>query len=360
MTDVSEKNPTLTENDASATNLRTERRRSSSPRLEMPVLISLPKETTYRECKLVQVSGMRAHLLASASLEIGQEMVLTNPKSSKQVACRIGYVRNRNGVFHVGVEFTADPRDFWDFTIPSSDSDSIQQSSGAAGSSSFLSNVPPNPEGPTDLTAEMIRVNPGEAAALIMKRWRILKWAALALAGFMGMYFLFAARFHESTSGSATTGRSILQDIAPEQASLIPDLENYRLATTSDFNPQASAWVANSGKQLGGEFQCAFSLSDQSQVYLLIGKDGVWRIVILSSGKLRYDAKYNAITIVTLLSKQAVLKVRWTDPLPAVPEGNGLLLIRSPKEIGSAAVLFSQGDQIVSRTPSDYRQIPIN
>ncbi len=354
MTDAGDKDTTLKSDDAGATHSRNDQRRKALPRLEMLVLVSFSENAPNQECKLMQVSGMRAHLLASTSVEIGQKLVLTNPKSSTQVACRVGYVRNRNGVFHVGLEFTSDPSEFWDLTILPGDSDSIQQNSEAVGSTSVSPDVGPNPEGATNLPAANLRENRGEAVARTIKRWRIPIGAALALAGLMGVYFLLAARSHKSTARSATA------DIAPELASLIPDLENYRLATTSDFNAQASAWLANSGKQLGREFQCAFSPSELSQVYLLIGKGGAWRIVILSSGKLRYDAKYSAITIVTLLSKQAVQKIRWSDPLPAVPEGDGLLIVRAANDIGSAVVLFSRGGQIVSRSPSDYRQIPIS
>jgi hypothetical protein len=156
--------------------------------------------------------------------------------------------------------------------------------------------------------------------------------------------------------------RSIFQDIAPEQARLIPDVENYRLATTNDFNREASTWLANSGQQLGGEFQCAFSPGGQSRVYVLIGKGNIWRIVVLSGGELRYDAQYRAIAIVARVSKQAVqkVKIRWADPFPAASEGDGLLIVRTANDIGSGVVVFSRGGQIVSGSPSDYRQIPIS
>jgi hypothetical protein len=337
MTDVIDGDTKLKSSDASATHFRKDRRRKSRPRFEMSVLVSFPGDRPNRKCKLVQVSGMRGYLIASTNVEIGQKLLLTNPKSLTQVACRVGYVKKHYRAFHVGLEFTADPSDFWDFTMPPSDSDPNQQNFGASGSSSVSANATPRS----------------------IKRWRILKLTALALAGFTSVYFLFAARPHESTTASATTLRSIFQDIAPEQARLIPDVENYRLATTNDFNREASAWLANSGQQLGGEFQCAFSPRGQSRVYVLIGKGNIWRIVILSGGELRYDAQYRAVAIVARVSKQAVQKITWADPLHAAPEGDGLLFVRTANDIGSGVVLFSRGGQIVSGSPSDYRQIPI-
>ena len=358
MTDVGDKDTTLKSNDASATHFRDDRLGTSPSALEMSVLVSFPDDAPDRECKLVQVKGMRAHLLASTDVEIGQALLLTNPKSLTQLACRVGYVRKRNGVFHIGLEFTADPSSFWDFTISPSDFDPIQRSSGASESTSVPLNDSLNRNGASSLMVAQPWEDHTEGAKRTIKRRSILKWTALALTGFMIVYFLFFARLHESTAESAATMRLIFQDIAPELARLIPDIGNYRLATASDFNPEASRWLANSGNRLGGEFQCAFSPSDLSRVYVLIGKDGNWRLVILSRGNLRYDAQYSAIAIVTRLSKQAVQEITWAEPHADAPEGDGLLIVRKANDIGSAVVLFSRGDQIVSGSPFDYRQIP--
>jgi hypothetical protein len=84
------------------------------------------------------------------------------------------------------------------------------------------------------------------------------------------------------------------------------------------------------------------------------------RVVILADGKLRCDAQYRRVAIVARVPKQSIQKIIWADPPPAGSEGDGLLVVRTANDLGSAVVLFLRGDEVVSGTPTGYWQVPLS
>ena len=305
-------------------------RRVPRLRLEIPILVSFPGESSYDECETVEVGALGALLASSGTMKVGQELFLTNPNSWEQITCHVRHVTPRGaGVSHVGVEFASESNEFWDAAV---------RSSGAAA-------FPAVHE---------------EIAKLTPKRWRALSRPTIVLAGMTGLIFLFlfVARSDKSKSRSAPATRAIFQDVALEQARLIPGIENYRLATPADFDPDAVFWVKNSGQKVSGEIPGAFSAFGQSQAYVLVGKDAKWRIVILANGKLRCDAQYRSVAVVARVPKHAIEKIIWADRPPVGSEGDGLLVVRTANDPGSAIVLFLREDEVVSATPAGYWQIP--
>ena len=319
--------------DTNKDNAQRPSRRAPRLRLEMPVLVSFPGESSYDEFKTVEVAILGALLAGSRTVAVGQELLLTNPKSWEQITCHVRSIRPKGpGVNHVGVEFATEWNDFWDSTPPSEEC---------------------NP------TERKLLKKREDNYQRTLKRWRGLTWPTFVLAGLVGLISLFVARSYRSNAGSAPAIRSVFRDVSAEEARLIPGIENYRLATPGDFDPDAVSWLTNSGQQTSGEILGAFSVFGQSRAYVLVGKDAMWRIVIFADGQLRCDAQYQHVAIVARVPKQATQKIIWANPPPAGSEGDGLLIVRTAKDLGSAVVLFLQGDQIVSGTPVGYWEIPL-
>jgi hypothetical protein len=340
-------------------------------RLEMPVFVSLPGEPSYDECKTLQIGALGALLELSRNVDLGQELLLTNPKSLNQIICRVRNVKPKGrGVNHVGVEFATESNKFWGIAFPSGDRDpadcKLLQRPESAADPSFRPFPGPSSSGMakaaemTGSEAAELPIDHEEIVKLMPRRWGVLTWPTFVLAGLTGLIFLFIARHYKSSTGSASAKRSIFQDVAPNVARLIPGIETYRLARPADFDPDAVAWLTNSGQQAGGEIQGAFSAFGQSRAYVLAGKDGTRRIVILANGQLRCDAQYRRVAIVARVPKQAIQKIIWAKPPPAGSEGDGLLVVRTANDPGSSVVLFLQGHEVVSGTPSGYWQIPLN
>src|ERR1700686_789980 len=75
-------------------------------RVEMAVLYCLSGEANYRSTKTVEVGVSGALLILPQAVNVGQSLLLINPKISKQVACRVCYIRQKaDGYNLVGVEF---------------------------------------------------------------------------------------------------------------------------------------------------------------------------------------------------------------------------------------------------------------
>jgi hypothetical protein len=166
----------------------------------------------------------------------------------------------------------------------------------------------------------------------------------------------FALR-SKSDAPAASVAQSLLQQIPPNQTRLIPEAASYRLATANDFDSDAVAVLTNSGQPVGGTIQGAFASSGQSQAYVLMGKNQIWRVVILADGKLRCDAQYRSVAIALRVPREKLGSVIWSTPPPPDSQGDGLLIVRSSKDASSGIVLFLSGDQVSAAVPSDYRPL---
>ena len=355
---------------SSSVNADTAQRASRrAPRMpfEMPVFVSSPGEPSYDEGKTLRIGPLGALLELSRNVDLGQELLLTNPKSLHQISCRVRNIKPKGqGVNHVGVEFATESDKFWGVAFPSGDCDPADRRLLPRPESAADPSFQPPPGASSSGMPKTIAAMGSKAAELpldqediakfIPRRRRLLGWPMFALAG---LIFLFVARYYKASTGSASAKKSILQDVPPEVARLIPGIETYRLATPADFDPDAVAWLTNAGRQASGEIQGAFSAFGQSRAYVLVGKDGARRIVILANGQLRCDAQYRRVAVVARVPKQAIQKIIWAKPPPAGPDGDGLVVVRTADDPGSAVVLFLRGHEVVSGTPTGFWQIPL-
>ena len=99
-------------------------RRGPRVHLEMPVRVNLPGEPFHEECRTVEIGAFGALLAVPRVFDVGQSLVLTNPKSLKQITCQVRNIRQiSSSVNHLGVEFAIQSNKFWGMTFPSDECD---------------------------------------------------------------------------------------------------------------------------------------------------------------------------------------------------------------------------------------------
>jgi hypothetical protein len=308
----------------------------------MSVLYCLAGEANYRPTKTVEVGVSGALLILPQTVNVGQSLLLINPKISKQVACRVCYIRQKaDGYNLVGVEFVAQSPDFWGITL------SIKEWEASAGS------LPPS----IDSAANV----PAQAAA---KGWRNPKKLLIALAMPAALLILWAGMAREIPAPPAppaapAESATISSGLPQEVASMIPDLAGFRIAVPADFDTDATAWLQSWNEPASGQIQGNYVGSAAGQAYILVGKDKSWRVVIISGGQIFCDRHFQAIAIAARVPVEFLSNVQWSDPAPPAPDGDGLLVAGSGKDSASGVViLLHKGDVLLAR-PADYRQVSL-
>lgn len=344
--------------DANASAARTPVRRSSRVRLQVRMLICLSPGSPAEECRTIEVGAFGACIDFSRALEIGQLLVLTKPNSQDELRCIVRNLRKTaSDTYNIGIEFASESSKFWGMTFPSSDWDPSERKvpqrpavSNNPASHAASDKLPDHGAGTDEAAAE----RPASP-------WASFRLIAIGLGSVLSLALIYILITRDPTTTTGVADAPVYRNIAPEEAQLIPGIEKYRSATLGDFDPDAVSWLKSTGQNVTGQVTGSFSAFGQSRVYLLIGNDNkMWRVVILANGHLRCDAQYRSVAIVARVPKASVANVGWADPPPSETEGDGLLVVRSADDFRTAVVLFLKGDQVVSGTPSDYRQIPLN
>jgi hypothetical protein len=202
----------------------------------------------------------------------------------------------------------------------------------------------------------------------IQKSGHPLNWPLVALALTLGLCIASTAIHHRTRkAGLEANEDSSLVQVAPEDAGVIPRFGHFRLAGPADFDPDAVAWLRNSGQSASGKLPGFYSGSRKSNAYVLIGEGTERRIVILADGGVRYNAEYPVVAVAARVPKEFIQKINWADPSPPEFQGDGLLIVRAADDPASGVILFLQGDvnplqreSIVLRGhPVDYREVPL-
>ena len=407
--------------DAAVSDGKPNSRRSVRLAVKIPVVLYAHEENNAPSCiegRTLSVNMDGALLLVAESLYIGQSVLLINYKTKEEIVCHVRSVDWAGGsVNHVGVEFaTASPK-FWGVTFPPEDWNEAERKLAQrplpmhATLKPSLKGAAADPLNETELIIEeAVRVQesfetgrsetkpkrplPTKAASVKPdakshpltdlqrsigeaqqdqqeslkageartepKGWRVFKWPIIALAGCIALFIIWISVRRSSEGGSAAVqSPASAAGVAPADANIIPQLEGSRLATAEDFNPDSVSWLRGTGREASGEISGAFTAFGQSKAYVLVGKDAMWRIVILADGQLRCDAKYRSVALVARVPKQVIQNIIWSDPPPSGSEGDGLLVVRDANDLGSGVVLLLRGGEVVSGTPSSYQQIPM-
>jgi hypothetical protein len=136
-------------------------------------------------------------------------------------------------------------------------------------------------------------------------------------------------------------------------------VDGWRAATADDFDPNAVAWLRDSGAPVSGRIPADFSGrgKDEDAAYVLVRSDGIRRVVLLANGEDRYDVRYPEIAIAARVPRSSVRAIHWLGTAPVAIDGDGLLIVRSADDPRSGLVLFVSRNRIVTAVPQDYQAL---
>lgn len=146
----------------------------------------------------------------------------------------------------------------------------------------------------------------------------------------------------------------------PADGAVLSNLEGWRLATDSDLDQDAVAWLRARGigadARMTGDFD---GLGNQNDiVYLLVNViDGERRLVLLVDHKPRLDVKYAYLGIVARIPKSNLSQVEWSSRKPEPPDGDAILLTRTPQDRSSGLILYLSEGKLASGTPANYQAV---
>jgi hypothetical protein len=147
--------------------------------------------------------------------------------------------------------------------------------------------------------------------------------------------------------------------ISPADASLIPGVSLWRVATEEDFDPTAVTWLHNNRRRADGRIEGDFSGTGEGRdvAYVLRRDDGSFRVVILIRGENRYDVSFSTVAAATRIPKGILGSIEWASSPPDEPDGDGLLLVLQPGNTASGVVVFSKAGRTISAAPANYQNI---
>ena len=339
------------------------------------VYISVENEQAFVEhAKTLNVSASGALVVLTTPIKLGQQLVLSNPKTNKKIECHVR--RNILSVSgdraQVGVQFVVAMPGFWDIASAPADWDPswVPPPQQLNLDMDLLLEPTPQPaetQEPDagtamsnlarDLLQDLAKPRKDSMVAATPKRLRRSTWLIL-LAAAVTLFALWSTLRNSSNSGPAASLNLSVRGVAAEDAAKIPNFEDLRLAKKQDFDAAAVSWIRDVGQHFGGKIPGLYFGSFESNAYIFVSKTNERRVVIFAGGELRYNAEYPVIAIAARFPKELIRKTTWADSPPPESTGDGLLIVRAVDSPASAVVLFVRSDQIVTASPTDYRQIP--
>jgi hypothetical protein len=163
-----------------------------------------------------------------------------------------------------------------------------------------------------------------------------------------------------NTNPSAYAAETKTIGVMPADAALIPGVQNWRLAVTSDFDASAVTWARNNSIDVVGRIPGNFSGNGEGRdvAYILRRADGTFRVVMLCNGGSAIDVNYDSLALVVRLPKSAIGSIPWVgQPLDGDPDGDGLLVAYRPGDPTASVALFKKGDRIISAAPANYQNL---
>jgi hypothetical protein len=150
--------------------------------------------------------------------------------------------------------------------------------------------------------------------------------------------------------------------VKPGDAPLISELENFRVVKPSEFDPGIATWMHGRGIDPDGRVPLTLRPSttpdSQDVAYLLTTPGGKRRLVIISSGRVIFDARnYGSISIVRVPGS----KIPERKPevgIAAKPEGDGLLVVQD-EDPDKSYMLFMSGNAMVNRLEPNWAELEL-
>lgn len=211
--------------------------------------------------------------------------------------------------------------------------------------------------------AEELRAMPGADAIRIVPFRkpgnRMLKPAiALALAvAFLLAWQLSAAPSQGGQVYASQPGAT--EGVMPSDAANILYLKGWRLAQDSDFDANEMGWLRTQGANPGATLHGDFSGSNNGHdtAYILVGDDGMKRVVVVSEGRLVYDRRYRQVFAAARVPAADINAIQWRDPLPSKPDGDGLLIVTKPGDPTANLILAFKDGSLMLGAPANYQKL---
>lgn len=202
--------------------------------------------------------------------------------------------------------------------------------------------------------AEKVVVEP------LKRERRVLLKAAIsagAVAAVAAVAVSYQASKRPAEPAAAKTDASA--ELAPGDAPAIPGAKKWKVVNEVDFDADATAWLRARSVPVSGRVSADFSGNgnDSDVAYVLDATGEKRRVVVLSRGNRLYDANFAYVGIAARVPKTSFASIEWAGTPPASPEGDGLLLTRSPRDRASGIIIFKQGGRMISAVPRDYQTI---
>jgi hypothetical protein len=335
------------------------------------------EQEAVEHAKTLNVSAHGALIVLNTPVESGQRLRLLNPLTKIEVECHVRRVimPYAGGGAQVGLEFVSVSQNFWGIDSPPEDWDPAWVPPPPVQSLEPPIEAPPEAPAPPrsklkrssddarfnnfeeELTQSQVKSTQTGTSAAKPKLSRRSTWLILLAAG-VTLFAVWITLRKSSNATSVSSENVPVRGVAAEDAAKIPNFENLRLANDQDFDPGAVSWIRDAGQVVGGKIPGLYFGSIESNAYIFVAKTNERRVIIFAGGELRYNAEYPVIAIAARFPKELIEKTSWSDSSPPESSGDGLLIVRAADSPASAVVLFVRPDQVVTASPTDYRQIP--
>ncbi len=209
--------------------------------------------------------------------------------------------------------------------------------------------------------ADLIAIKPFRRERHLVLRLAILAGVVAALLGIASAN----KGLKEVPLSELASGDSIPVGIMPVDASHITGLSHWRVATESDFEPDAAAWLRNFGKKPSGRIDADFTDEHTKEIkvhdaaYLLVNDRGDRRIIMLANGADRYDVRLPFVGLLTKIPKSALARIEWIGRPPETPDGDAMMIVRKPQDRASGLVMYLSQGRLVTGVPADYQSVQI-
>jgi len=150
--------------------------------------------------------------------------------------------------------------------------------------------------------------------------------------------------------------------IFPADARLIANLDSWRVARESDYDPDAISWLRfeniEPAGRITGDFSGTNAGRDRDVAYILKNEnDGLMRVLILSEGKSIYDLRYRSITTAVRVPHSNLSSILWQTSPTGEIDGDGLMIATKADDRSSGMILGFHDQKLVIGVPADYQKV---
>ena len=187
--------------------------------------------------------------------------------------------------------------------------------------------------------------------------------AAMAVGLVAAVVTVVSATFQGGTVAPAAAAQSAgPPGMDSTDAMRISGLGDWHLAEEGDFDLAGVRWMRDNHQDVAGRLIIDSKGLGRGgdTIYVLTRADHSFRIIIMSSGQLMYDATFASLMAVARIPKRDFPGVQWSIAPAGDPDGDGLVLVTHREDPASSVILFSHDGHIVSGSPADYQTLNLD